>query len=154
IAAPVAKQVFTDIFNYALKEGQSDNVVLKNVVVPEVRGMKKSEAVKVLKEAKLNFEIDDKGENIIDMTPKPGYTVEEGRKIVLYTGTSSNYNKEVVVPNLKGYSKEKAVELLNRLGIEVKIIGSGVVSEQSISAGQKVNRGTTTVVLKLQEVGD
>lgn len=154
IAAPVAKQVFTDIFNYALKEGQSDNVVLKNVVVPEVRGMKKSEAVKVLKEAKLNFEIDDKGENIIDMTPKPGYTVEEGRKIVLYTGTSSNYNKEVVVPNLKGYSKEKAVELLNRLGIEVKIIGSGVVSEQSISVGQKVNRGTTTVVLKLQEVGD
>lgn len=154
IAAPVAKQVFTDIFNYALKEGQSDNVVLKNVVVPEVRGMKKSEAVKVLKEAKLNFEIDDKGENIIDMTPKPGYTVEEGRKIVLYTGTSSNYNKEVVVPNLKGYSKEKAVELLNRLGIEVKIIGSGVVSDQSISAGQKVNRGTTTVVLKLQEVGD
>lgn len=154
IAAPVAKQVFTDIFNYALKEGQSDNVILKNVVVPEVRGMKKSEAVKVLKEAKLNFEIDDKGENIIDMTPKPGYTVEEGRKIVLYTGTSSNYNKEVVVPNLKGYSKEKAVELLNRLGIEVKIIGSGVVSEQSISAGQKVNRGTTTVVLRLQEVGD
>lgn len=154
IAAPVAKQVFTDIFNYALKEGQSDNVVLKNVVVPEVRGMKKSEAVKVLKEAKLNFEIDDKGENIIDMTPKPGYTVEEGRKIVLYTGTSSNYNKEVVVPNFKGYSKEKAVELLNRLGIEVKIIGSGVVSDQSISAGQKVNRGTTTVVLKLQEVGD
>ncbi len=154
IAAPVAKQVFTDIFNYALKEGQSDNVILKNVVVPEVRGMKKSEAVKVLKEAKLNFEIDDKGENIIDMTPKPGYTVEEGRKIVLYTGTSSNYNKEVVVPNLKGYSKEKAVELLNRLGIEVKIIGSGVVSDQSISAGQKVNRGTTTVVLKLQEVGD
>lgn len=155
IAAPVAKQVFTDIFNYiTLKEGQSDNVVLKNVVVPEVRGMKKSEAVKVLKEAKLNFELDDKGEYITDMTPKPGYTVEEGRKIVLYSGTSSNYNKEVVVPNLKGYSKEKAIELLNGLGIEVKVIGSGVVSEQSISAGQKVNKGTTTIVLKLQEIGD
>lgn len=155
IAAPVAKQVFTDIFNYiALKEGESDNVVLKNVVVPEVRGMKKDEAVKVLKEAKLNFEIDDKGDHIIDMTPKPGYTVEEGRKIVLYSGTSSNYNKEVVVPNLKGYSKEKAVELLNRLGIEVKVIGNGVVLEQSISAGQKVNKGTTTIVLKLQEIGD
>lgn len=155
IAAPVAKQVFTDIFNYiVLKEGQSDNVVLKNVVVPEIRGMKKSEAVKVLKEAKLNFEIDDKGEYIIDMTPKPGYTVEEGRKIVLYSGTSSNYNKEVVVPNLKGYSKEKAIELLNELGIEVKVIGSGVVSEQSISAGKKVNKGTTTIVLKLQEIGD
>lgn len=154
IAAPVAKQVFTDIFNYALKEGESDNIVLKNVVVPEVRGMKKSEAVKVLKEAKLNFQIDDKGEHIIDMTPKPGYTVEEGRKIVLYSGTTSNYNKEVVVPNLKGYSKEKAIQLLNGLGIEVKVIGSGVVSEQSISAGQKVNRGTTTIVLKLQEIGD
>ncbi|MCY6354033.1 stage V sporulation protein D [Clostridium sp. ZS2-4] len=155
IAAPVAKQVFTDIFNYiALKEGESDNVVLKSVVVPEVRGMKKSEAVKVLKEAKLNFEIDDKGEYITDITPKPGCTVDEGRKIVLYSGTSSNYNKEVVVPNVKGYSKEKAIELLNGLGIEAKVIGNGVVLDQSISAGQKVNKGTTTIVLKLQEIGD
>nr|WP_272509003.1 stage V sporulation protein D [Clostridium ganghwense] len=154
IATPVAKQVFTDIFNYmALKDGD-ENVLLKNVVVPEVRGTKKSEALKILKESKLNYQIDDKGEYIVDMTPKPGYSVEEGRKIVLYSGTSSNYNKEVVVPSLKGYSKEKAVELLKGLGIEAKVIGNGVVTEQSISAGQRVNRNTTKIVLKLQEIGD
>ncbi|MCY6959631.1 stage V sporulation protein D [Clostridium brassicae] len=153
IAAPVAKQVFTDIFNYmSLKEGS--NIKLKNVLVPEVRGKSKEEAIKILKEAKLNYEIDNKGEHIIDMTPKPGYAVDEGSKIVLYSGTSSNYNKEVVVPSVRGYGKEKAIELLKTLGIEAKTVGEGVVTGQSIEAGKKVNKGTTTIVLKLQEIGD
>nr|WP_272507363.1 stage V sporulation protein D [Clostridium aestuarii] len=154
IAAPVAKQVFTDIFNYlALKENNIDSMV-QNVVIPEVRGLKKSEAIKVLQKSKLNYKIDGKGEYIVDITPKPGYSVEEGRKIQLYTGTSKNYNKEVAVPNLKGYNKEKAEKLLKNLGIKAKIIGKGVVNEQSIGSGQKINRDTTTIVLKLKEIGD
>lgn len=153
IATPVAKQVFTDIFNYmAVKEGESTNI--KNVVIPEIRGMKKSDAIKTLKELKLNYEIDDKGDYVVDMTPKPGYAIEEGGKIVLYSGTSSNYNKEVVVPNLKGYNVNKATELMKSLGIKVKTIGNGVVIEQSIESGKKVNRNSTTIVLKLQEIGD
>lgn len=153
IAAPVAKQVFTDVFNYmSLKEGTS--IKLKNVVVPEVRGITKNEAIKSLKESKLNYEIQGEGEYITDITPKPGYAVDEGRKIILYTGNSANYNKEVVVPNLKGYSKEKAIELLKTLGIEAKTVGEGVVTGQSIEAGKKVDRGTSTIILNLQEMGD
>ena len=79
---------------------------------------------------------------------------DEGRKIILYTGNSANYNKEVVVPNLKGYSKEKAIELLKTLGIEAKTVGEGVVTGQSIEAGKKVDRGTSTIILNLQEMGD
>lgn len=155
IATTVAKQLFTDIFNYmALSSNDGEKVLLKNVVIPEVRGLSKNDAIKVLKEYKLNYEIDKDGEYIVDMTPKPGYSVNEGGKILLYTGDSKNYNKEVVVPNLKGYNKEKAVELLKSLGIETKIIGQGIVFEQSIGAGQKVNRGTTVVTLTLNEIGD
>jgi stage V sporulation protein D (sporulation-specific penicillin-binding protein) len=155
IAAPVAKQVFTDIFNYmALNSSDADKIMVRNVTVPEVRGLKKEEATKILKDAKLSYEITGDGEYIVDMTPKPGYAVSEGGKIVLYSGDSQNYNKEVVVPNLKGYDKDKAIELLKSLGIEAKIIGEGVVSEQSIAAGNKVNKGTATIVLTLNEFGD
>ncbi|AYF54979.1 stage V sporulation protein D [Clostridium botulinum] len=155
IAAPVAKQLYTDIFNYlSLKGGSGEKLVAKNAVVPEVRGLKKDKAVKILKEAKLNCDLDTKGDYIVDMTPKPGYAINEGGKVILYTGSAENYNKEVAVPNLKGYSKEKAQQLLKSLGIQVKFIGEGAVLEQSIAPGKSVNRGTATIVLTLRDVGD
>lgn len=155
IAAPVAKQLFTDIFNYlALTSNETDKLILKNVVIPEVRGLKKADAIKALKDSKLNYEIDGSGENVIDITPKPGYSINEGGKVILYTGDSQNYNKEVVVPNLKGYSEEQAVALLKSLGIDAKVIGDGLVSEQSIGAGKKVNRGSAVITLTLKEIGD
>ena len=99
--APVAKQVFNDIFNYlALGVDVSCEEIAKSmredVVVPEIRGMKKNDAAKLLKEAKLIYD-DTKGDYVVDMNPKPGYTMKEGDKIVLYTGTTTNYNKVVVV---------------------------------------------------------
>lgn len=154
IAAPVAKQVFTDIFNYMpVIKSNGEKSLVRNIVVPELRGLKKSEAIKALKDAKLNYDIDNKGEYITDMTPKPGYAINEGGKVVLYTGESQNYNKEVAIPNLKGYNKEKALALLKSLGINAKVIGNGVVSSQSISSGKAVNKGTV-IVLTLKEIGD
>ena len=65
-----------------------------------------------------------------------------------------NYNNEVAVPNLKGKTREEALTLLNSLGIEAKFIGEGIVSEQSIAHGNKVNKGKATIVLTLIEMGD
>jgi len=158
IAAPVAKQVFNDIFNYLAidADASSDKIarsMLKDITVPEVRGMKKEEAVKLLKQQGLTFEADSKGEYITDMNPKPGYSVKEGDKIVLYTGASSTYNKVVVAPDLTGYTKEKAVEVLNSLGLQADFTGEGLVSEQSINAGEQVSKGTT-LTLELELVDD
>ncbi|MCM8711003.1 stage V sporulation protein D [Clostridium sp. SYSU_GA19001] len=158
IAAPVAKQIFNDIFNYLGIEADASAVEIaesmkKDVLIPELRGMKKTEAVKILKELKLEYEIDSKGEYIVDMNPKPGYSVKEGKKIVLYTGTGSNYNKEVVVPNLIGYSKEKASQILEELGLKAEFTGEGLVAEQNIEEGQKVGKGTT-LFLELDIVPD
>lgn len=158
IAAPVAKQVFNDIFNYlSIKVDASDADVeksmLKDVNLPEIRGMKKADALKILKENKLEYQIDGDGEIITDITPKPGYSVKEGSKIILYTGNSTNYNKEVIVPDLNGLSKEKAIELLNNLGLKAEFNGEGLVSEQSILPGQQVAKGTM-LKLELEIIGD
>jgi stage V sporulation protein D (sporulation-specific penicillin-binding protein) len=148
IAAPVAKQIFNDIFNYlAIPVDATNEEITKSmkneVIIPEIRGMKKDQAIKILKEQKLDFNIDSKGDYITDISPKPGYSVREGDKIILYTGNTSNYNKVVVVPDLLGYSKEKAAELLNSLGLKADFTGEGLVSEQSINAGEQVDKGTT-----------
>lgn len=147
IAAPVGQQLFNDIFNYYdIKVDASDESVAKSllndVVIPNVRGMKKEEASKILKAQKLSFELQNNDSIIVDMNPKPGYTVKEGTKIILYTGSGANYNKEVVVPDLQGYSKQRAMELLDSIGLKANFTGEGLVAVQDKAIGEVVSKGT------------
>lgn len=158
IAAPVAQQVFNDIFNYlAMKSDASGEDIaksmLKDVVVPDVRGKKKSDAESILKEQHLAVELDSNGEFIVDMNPKPGYTVKEGSKIILYTGNSANYNKVVTVPNVQGLSREKAVSVFNSVGLKAQFDGEGMISGQSIDPGKEVQKGTV-INLHTEVLGD
>jgi len=158
IAAPVAKQVFDDIFNYlAMKSDASGEDVarslLRDVVVPDVRGMTKADAQNTLKAQHLDYQIDSVGPYVSDMNPKPGYTVKEGSKITLYTGATANYNKVVAVPNIKGLSIQRAIEVLNSVGLKGSYQGEGMVSDQSIEASTEVSRGTT-ITMEIDAIGD
>lgn len=158
IAAPVAKQIFYDIFNYwALQPDASGEKVarslLKDVIIPNVRGMKKGDAVKLLKGLNIECQIEGSGDYIVDVNPVPGYTVKEGTKISLTAGSQGSYSKVIVVPNLRGYTQEKATEILNNLGLNYSFSGTGVVVDQSIEAGTQVNRGTS-ISLELDPLGD
>lgn len=156
-AAPPAKQLLSDIFNYMTfkVDASSEQVaqsLLRDVMVPEIRGMSKDAAVKALKALNLEANIEGNDGNIKDINPKPGVMVKEGSKIVLYTTSSSNYNKEVTVPDLRGYTKEKAAEILNSLGLKANFSGEGMVSSQSIDPKVIVGKGTV-ISLTLDATG-
>ena len=70
-------------------------VYLKDIIVPEVRGLKKADAEKILKDNNLKMKLSTDGEVITDMTPKPGYTVKEGTEIILHTNTKT----KIVIPS-------------------------------------------------------
>ncbi|WP_297420654.1 stage V sporulation protein D [Clostridium sp.] len=147
VAVPYAKPLFTDIFNYLNSKSSNENAsrIIKDVIIPEVRNMKSQDAKKVLKDAGLdcNIDGDGDGETIVNMTPYPGSSVKEGSKITLYTSGDATYNNNVVMPNVRGYSKDDAVTLLKSLGIAVAFDGSGTVSAQDISEGEIITKGTT-----------
>ena len=70
IAAPVAKQVFYDVFNYLSIKGDvsiEDTMrsMRKDVILPDLRGMKKSEATKALKEINIEYEIEGQGKLLV-----------------------------------------------------------------------------------------
>lgn len=154
IAAPVAKELFGNIFNYlGISSQGSSESMLKDLVVPELRGMKKSDAEKTLKDMNLLCDMDNGGDYVVNMMPLPGASVKEGNKIVLYTGTSSTYNEEVIVPDLTGNTKEMAQQMLDKLGLKGNFSGDGIVTEQSIKNGEKVKKGTV-VDINLEESGD
>lgn len=158
ITAPVAQQVFNDIFNYLAMKSDADSQdiarsMLKDVVIPDVRGMKKADAEKVLKDQHLDSESDSNGEYIVDMNPKPGYTVKEGSKIILYTGSTPNYNKVVAVPDVTGLSRDRAVAVFNSVGLKADFEGDGMISEQSVEPGKEVEKGTV-ITLHTEILGD
>nr|WP_259679108.1 stage V sporulation protein D [Clostridium chauvoei] len=156
VVAPLANILFTDIFNYMEAEFSKDNIdsIVKDVIIPEIRNLNVDEAKKILKENKLEYNIEGNGTIITDIKPYPGYTVKEGTKINLYTATTGNYNKNVVMPDLRGYSLESATKVLNDLGISFTTEGEGVVMKQSIPKGELINKGTEVKLVLNAEYGD
>lgn len=159
IAAPVGKVIFNDIFNYlALQPDASGEAVakslLKDMLIPNIRGLKKAEAIKILKEQHLEYEVNGTGDYVTDVNPIPGFTVKEGTKVVLYMGNTSAYNnKIVVVPDLRGYNKDKVITILASVGLRAVFNGEGLASEQSVNAGEHVSIGTS-LTIKLDSIGD
>lgn len=145
VAVPPAKTLFTDIFNYLDNKFSDENIgqITRDVIIPEIRGTKLEDAKKVLKDAKLDFNIDGDGESVVGINPYPGYSVKEGSKINLYTNSDASYNKNVVMPNVRGYSKEDATKLLTSLGITPVFESDGMVVDQSISQGEVITKGTS-----------
>lgn len=147
VAAPLGKELLEDIFNYMSEEfSEDENVILKDVVLPELRGSSVDDAKKVLKDLNIECTVEGDGDTITNMQPYPGYAVKEGSTINLYTDQNESYNKDVVMPDVRGYSKESAIELLNSLGIETTIQGDGVVINQSIPSGELISEGTVVKI--------
>ncbi|MBP1743716.1 MAG: stage sporulation protein [Firmicutes bacterium] len=158
IAAPVAQTVFNDIFNYlAMKSDASGEEIakslLRDIIVPDVRGMTKTQAQASLAEYNLDYITDSAGEYVVDMEQDPGTTVKEGAKITLYTGTTANYNKVVTMPDLKGLGRERATQILNSIGLKAQFTGDGMVTGQSIAQGTTVTKGSV-IGLELDPIGD
>lgn len=144
VTAPLGKELFQDIFNYMNQEfSQDENVILKDVVLPEVRGVSVSDAKKILKELNINCTVEGDGDTITNMQPYPGYDVKEGSTINLYTNQNETYNKDVIMPDVRGDSKKAAIELLEELGINYTIQGDGLIINQSIPSGELISKGTT-----------
>lgn len=160
ISAPVGQKVFNDLFNYLsikpdVSSDESSKSMLNDVVIPDLRGNKKSDALKTLKDLKLEVDVQGSGDYVTNISPLPGVTVKEGTKIILYTGDSGNYNSngEVVVPDLTGYSKKDAEKIINSLGLKVKFSGDGIVDDQDIKPKTQVHKDTV-INITLQEIDD
>ena len=150
VAAPLMKELFEEVFKYMdsplAKERFS---IYKNVIIPDVRGKSIEEAKKVLKENGLEAEVKGNGKTIVSMESYPGATVKEGTTISITAKDSGQVEKEIIMPDLKGSTKEFATSILNNLGLVYEFEGEGNVHSQSITSGNKIVKGTkVTITLK------
>ena len=150
VAAPLMKELFEEVFKYMdsplAKERFS---IYKNVIIPDVRGKSIEEAKEILKENGLEAEVKGSGKTIVSMDSYPGAIVKEGTTISITAKDSGQVEKEIIMPDLKGSTKEFATSILNNLGLVYEFEGEGTVHSQSITSGNKIVKGTkVTITLK------
>ena len=154
VTAPLMKILLTDIFNYMDSEFSEDyNAVVRDVLIPEIRGKSIEEAKKILKDVNLEYNIEGSGEIVTNTQPYPGYTVKEGTKITIYTGDAVDNNK-VSMPDLTGFSVTSAEDVLDNLGIKYILEGDGFVIDQSIPAGEVITTGSNVRLTLSDDYGD
>lgn len=144
VTSPVAKSLFTDIFNYLESDfsKENDSAIIRDAIIPEVRGKSIEQAKKILKDSKLDYNIDGNGTTVKSVKPYPGYSVKEGTKVTLYTSGNDNNKEAVIMPDVRGYSKDAASNLLKNLGISATFEGEGKVTDQNVPSGELINKGT------------
>lgn len=135
------------------------NKATDNVKVPAVTGLDKDEAIKLLKEKKLNGLIvktvnDDSVEagKIVEQSPAANSEVKEGTNVEL---TVSIGKDKTIVPNLSNLDLKKAEELLKKYNLVLehvdrvyddKVDENKVIS-QSIEYDKEVEKGTRITIV-------
>ncbi len=85
VAAPYGKVVFENLFEYLGEEKQDPNAKVEYISMPNLVGLSLAQAVKILKENQLFYEIDGEGEFVLDQLPPPQTELAKGSTIVLIT---------------------------------------------------------------------
>lgn len=130
------------------------NKATYNVKVPAVTGLDKDEAIKLLKEKKLNGLIvktvnDDSVEagKIVEQSPAANSEVKEGTNVELTVSVGKN---KTIVPNLSNIDLDKVEDILSKSNLSLgkverkyddKVDENKIIS-QSVNFGEEVEKGT------------
>ncbi len=163
MAAPVVRDVFTDILPYlgVTPHYSEDDLHLVNMSMPNVVALTREEAEKSLAENHLQVRFVGEGDTVTDQIPSPGAEVPGNATVMVYLGEEKPTDL-VTVPDLIGLTQYEAnITISNTGGLYLQMRGSTnqsgfvAVSGQSIPAGTQVERGTTiTVELTDSSAGD
>jgi cell division protein FtsI/penicillin-binding protein 2 len=120
-----------------------------SIVVPDVRILQPSLANTMLKTYGLNCQIFGKGEFVIKQIPEPGKKVEKDETVSLILNSECVVSSDgmIVTPDVRGMSIRRAMNRLVSDEFEVKIKGSGIVTQQFPSAGEQTRLGSSITLV-------
>jgi eukaryotic-like serine/threonine-protein kinase len=127
------------------------------VQMPQVIGMSKQAAKRVLESAPYNFEVilreqesDETAGQVVDTSPKPGRDATEGAVVTVYYSDGPE-----TVPDVVGKQEDVARQLLEAAGYTVKVVyddsptdqATGTVLEQNPTADSPLTQGGQVVLI-------
>lgn len=154
IAAPAVKNILQKSFDYLqvpfdkdVDGESSDGGVADLVLVPDLVGMSKDDAVNILEDKNLKAILDGTGSMVWKQSVLEGSRLGTESSVVIYLANADQSRGQTVVPDFTGKSLKKAVTLGESLGLTVVPAGSGLAQSQSPEAGTLVSAGSRIEVL-------
>lgn len=149
ICAPVVGNIIDETLRYmdVNPSYTVEETTTAETIVADVTGKKYSEAKKILEQAGFKITSDNTikdNEIIVEQIPKAGASLIDGATIRVYT---SNAKKQTTkVPDVRSYSRSKAISKLKNAGLNIRIIGKGNAIIQDPSPGTIVTKGSIITV--------
>ena len=153
--------------NYNVKMGTTVKVVvskgIEETTVPDLKGKSKEDAIKLLEDANLKYEIVEEESKkieagyVISQETDANKKVNAGDTVIIHVSTGT---KKSSVPSVIGKTESDAKNTLTSLGLQVTVAydedsskENGVVLKQSLDAGKEVEQvnSVTITVNKLTE---
>ena len=148
---------------YTVKENSTIKIVIskgtEKAVVENVKGKTYEEAVQILEKANLKVErVDQTSQTVeagivIDQEPGEDEDVNAGDTVKLYVSSGTGI-EQVEVENVVGKTEEEATSILTKAGLKVNVgykedssEATDIVLSQDVTAGEKVDEGTTVTIV-------
>jgi stage V sporulation protein D (sporulation-specific penicillin-binding protein) len=147
IAGPIFKKVMADSLNYiGIKPEMPPEEDGLTVKVPDTRNLFVEDAKKILEQNGLLARVEGDGYVVWDQVPAPGAEVKKNSTVILKVSNSRTNKDPVTVPDLRGRTVKESSDILNAVGLNIEINGSGFAVKQTPPPGVEVGLGTTVKV--------
>jgi cell division protein FtsI/penicillin-binding protein 2 len=141
----IAERIVSTSYKFSRTVIAQEETTNGSIVVPDVRMLHSLLAKKMLATYGLNYQLFGNGVMVIKQAPEPGKKVEKGETISLILNGEyvASPDGMILVPDVRGMSIRRAMTRLISDEFEVKIQGSGIVTQQFPAAGQRTRQGSS-----------
>lgn len=119
---------------FANAEPQPDSATSAAVAlhtnVPDVRGLSHDDALDLLHQFGLRMNAASTKGLAYEQTPLPDNTAERGSEVTVLFRSAPDSTHATTIPNVRGMTLRRALNILNAAHVKTKIIGTGVVVRQ------------------------
>lgn len=144
---PVSNAVKEIVANISKYYGNSDtassSIEIEDYKVPNFVNKKIENVKSQLQANKINYVVLGSGNKVVKQSPSREDVITTNDTIYLITNDSN-----ITIPNVVGLSSKVAKDVLQKLGVKVKLDGVGYVTEQSIASETTITNGME-MILKL-----
>ena len=125
-------------------EEEEKELVVENVIVPDVLNTEIGEAGKALTAIGLKYTteyVDLTSESkVLDQFPLPGTEVQKGSIIDLYLNDKSE--ETIIMPSLIGKDKTEVIKILDEMNVNYELKGEGEAIRQNPAFGEQIKINT------------
>ena len=145
---PVSNAVKEIVNNISKYYGNSDSNTSKTIDIQDYQvesftNQKVDKAKTTLTSKGIKYQVIGNGSKVINQSPNSGDIITNNDIVYLITNDNA-----MTVPSVYGLSSKVSKDVLQKLGLSVKLDGVGYVTEQSLAPGTKITNGME-IILKL-----